>query len=128
MALSKIATNDRHGENSPYFDGWKAYDANPYHPTKNRGVIQMCLVENQVWWTLILVLILLNYILLKVLTESIIYVSFSFALICLKSGLREILKLQFALLKELMRSRILLSSRTIMACQSLDKYMLKLFI
>jgi hypothetical protein len=49
--LSKIATNDRHGENSPYFDGWKAYDENPYHPTKNRdGVIQMGLAENQVWW------------------------------------------------------------------------------
>lgn len=49
--LSKIATNDRHGENSPYFDGWKAYDQNPYHPTNNRdGVIQMGLAENQVWW------------------------------------------------------------------------------
>ncbi|GMY23750.1 1-aminocyclopropane-1-carboxylate synthase 1 isoform X1 [Fagus crenata] len=48
MALSKIATSDRHGEKSPYFDGWKAYDANPYHPTKNRdGVIQMGLAENQ---------------------------------------------------------------------------------
>uniref|UniRef100_A0A2N9GXI4 Aminotransferase class I/classII large domain-containing protein n=1 Tax=Fagus sylvatica TaxID=28930 RepID=A0A2N9GXI4_FAGSY len=52
MALSKIATNDRHGENSPYFDGWKAYDANPYHPTKNRGVIQMGLVENQLCFDL----------------------------------------------------------------------------
>ena len=28
--LCKIANNDRHGENSPYFDGWKAYDNNPY--------------------------------------------------------------------------------------------------
>ena len=47
--LSKIATNDRHGENSPYFDGWKAYDNNPYHPINNReGVIQMGLAENQV--------------------------------------------------------------------------------
>ena len=31
--LSKIATNDRHGENSSYFDGWKDYDKNPFHPT-----------------------------------------------------------------------------------------------
>ncbi|KAM4070619.1 hypothetical protein ACJW30_12G178100 [Castanea mollissima] len=47
--LSKIATNDRHGENSPSFDGWKAYDNNPYHPIDNHeGVIQMSLVENQV--------------------------------------------------------------------------------
>ena len=28
--LCKIANNDRHGENSPNFDGWKAYDNNPY--------------------------------------------------------------------------------------------------
>lgn len=47
--LSKIATSDRHGENSPYFDGWKAYDRNPFHPTNNpEGVIQMGLAENQV--------------------------------------------------------------------------------
>lgn len=47
--LSKIATNDRHGENSPYFDGWKAYDNNPFHPTHNpNGVIQMGLAENKV--------------------------------------------------------------------------------
>jgi 1-aminocyclopropane-1-carboxylate synthase len=32
--LSKIATNDQHGENSPYFDGWKAYEKNPFHPKK----------------------------------------------------------------------------------------------
>ena len=48
--LSKIATNDKHGENTPYFDGWKAYDRDPFHPTKNRqGVIQMGLAENQVY-------------------------------------------------------------------------------
>lgn len=48
--LSKIATNDKHGENSPYFDGWKAYERNPFHPTKNpQGVIQMGLSENQVY-------------------------------------------------------------------------------
>lgn len=47
--LSKIATGKGHGEDSPYFDGWKAYDSDPYHPTKNpSGVIQMGLAENQV--------------------------------------------------------------------------------
>ncbi|KAK7340311.1 hypothetical protein VNO77_21013 [Canavalia gladiata] len=46
--LSKIATNNKHGENSPYFDGWKAYEIDPYHPTQNpNGVIQMGLAENQ---------------------------------------------------------------------------------
>ncbi|KAI4326897.1 hypothetical protein L6164_019418 [Bauhinia variegata] len=46
--LSKIATGDGHGENSPYFDGWKAYENDPFHPTKNlHGVIQMGLAENQ---------------------------------------------------------------------------------
>lgn len=49
LLLSKIANSDRHGENSPYFDGWKAYDRDPFHPTNNpRGVIQMGLAENQV--------------------------------------------------------------------------------
>lgn len=48
--LSKIATNDGHGENSSYFDGWKAYDSDPFHPTRNpNGVIQMGLAENQVF-------------------------------------------------------------------------------
>ncbi|KAI4355144.1 hypothetical protein L6164_003944 [Bauhinia variegata] len=52
--LSKIATSDGHGENSPYFDGWKAYDRNPFHPTKNpQGVIQMGLAENQLCFDLI---------------------------------------------------------------------------
>lgn len=47
--LSKIATDNGHGENSPYFDGWKAYDSDPYHPIENPGgVIQMGLAENQV--------------------------------------------------------------------------------
>ncbi|GER57420.1 1-aminocyclopropane-1-carboxylate synthase [Striga asiatica] len=46
--LSKMATSDQHGENSPYFDGWKAYDNNPFHPKENpHGVIQMGLAENQ---------------------------------------------------------------------------------
>ncbi|KAF9602570.1 hypothetical protein IFM89_029869 [Coptis chinensis] len=52
--LSKMATNDGHGENSPYFDGWKAYDSNPFHPTNNpHGVIQMGLAENQLCFDLI---------------------------------------------------------------------------
>ncbi|KAL7188976.1 hypothetical protein ACSBR1_038775 [Camellia fascicularis] len=52
--LSKIATNNGHGENSPYFDGWKAYDSNPYHPTQNpTGVIQMGLAENELCFDLI---------------------------------------------------------------------------
>lgn len=64
--LSKIATNDRHGENSPYFDGWKAYDKNPFHPTDNPdGVIQMGLAENQVniscWRILSLIRFCYNY-------------------------------------------------------------------
>ncbi|XP_042506265.1 1-aminocyclopropane-1-carboxylate synthase-like [Macadamia integrifolia] len=52
--LSKIATNHGHGEDSPYFDGWKAYDKNPFHPTNNPGgVIQMGLAENQLCFDLI---------------------------------------------------------------------------
>ncbi|KAJ9147981.1 hypothetical protein P3X46_030080 [Hevea brasiliensis] len=52
--LSKIATGNGHGEDSPYFDGWKAYDEDPYHPTKNpKGVIQMGLAENQLCFDLI---------------------------------------------------------------------------
>lgn len=52
--LSKIATNDGHGENSPYFDGWKAYDSDPYHAENNpTGVIQMGLAENQLCFDLI---------------------------------------------------------------------------
>ncbi|XP_010919415.1 1-aminocyclopropane-1-carboxylate synthase-like [Elaeis guineensis] len=46
--LSKMATSDGHGENSSYFDGWKAYDCDPFHPTSNpEGVIQLGLAENQ---------------------------------------------------------------------------------
>lgn len=48
--LSKIASGDGHGEHSPYFDGWKAYENDPFHPTNNlNGVIQMGLAENQVY-------------------------------------------------------------------------------
>ncbi|WOG81273.1 hypothetical protein DCAR_0100419 [Daucus carota subsp. sativus] len=59
--LSKIATNDGHGENSPYFDGWKAYDSDPFHLTENpQGVIQMGLAENQLCFDLIQEWILQN--------------------------------------------------------------------
>ncbi|XP_077244970.1 1-aminocyclopropane-1-carboxylate synthase 7-like [Tasmannia lanceolata] len=47
--LSTLAMADGHGEDSPYFDGWKAYDLNPYDPLQNpSGIIQMGLAENQV--------------------------------------------------------------------------------
>ncbi|XP_044501595.1 1-aminocyclopropane-1-carboxylate synthase 1-like isoform X2 [Mangifera indica] len=49
-----MATNDRHGENSPYFDGWKAFERNPFHVTQSpEGVIQMGLAENQLCLDLI---------------------------------------------------------------------------
>lgn len=49
VGLSKIAVSDTHGEDSPYFAGWKAYDEDPYHEITNpTGVIQMGLAENQV--------------------------------------------------------------------------------
>ncbi|KAL5814235.1 hypothetical protein ACOSQ3_025025 [Xanthoceras sorbifolium] len=52
--LSKIATSNGHGENSPYFDGWKAYENNPYHRTNNpHGVIQMGLAENELCYDLV---------------------------------------------------------------------------
>ncbi|XP_028770260.1 1-aminocyclopropane-1-carboxylate synthase 7-like [Neltuma alba] len=49
VELSNIAISDAHGEDSPYFAGWKAYDENPYDELTNpSGVIQMGLAENQV--------------------------------------------------------------------------------
>ncbi|XP_051136854.1 1-aminocyclopropane-1-carboxylate synthase-like [Andrographis paniculata] len=54
QVLSKIATSDGHGENSAYFDGWKAYDSDPYNPVNNPdGVIQMGLSENQLSFDLV---------------------------------------------------------------------------
>ncbi|KAJ0701962.1 putative 1-aminocyclopropane-1-carboxylate synthase [Helianthus annuus] len=54
VGLSKIALAQTHGENSPYFAGWKAYDENPYHEKHNpSGVIQMGLAENQVSFDLL---------------------------------------------------------------------------
>ncbi|CAM8974487.1 unnamed protein product [Rhodiola kirilowii] len=52
--LSTAAMSSGHGEDSPYFDGWKAYNNNPFHPTLNpNGVIQMGLAENQLSFDLI---------------------------------------------------------------------------
>ncbi|CAN1340733.1 1-aminocyclopropane-1-carboxylate synthase 7 [Linum perenne] len=54
VTLSRIAVSETHGEDSPYFAGWKAYDENPYHETTNpSGVIQMGLAENQVSFDLL---------------------------------------------------------------------------
>ncbi|GMI76432.1 1-aminocyclopropane-1-carboxylic acid (acc) synthase 6 [Hibiscus trionum] len=53
-AMSKIATGNGHGENSPYFDGWKAYETDPFHPIdRPEGVIQMGLAENQLCFDVI---------------------------------------------------------------------------
>ncbi|ESR64649.1 hypothetical protein CICLE_v10010572mg [Citrus x clementina] len=49
VGLSKVAVSETHGEDSPYFAGWKAYDENPYEESTNpSGVIQMGLAENQI--------------------------------------------------------------------------------
>ncbi|KAK4479091.1 hypothetical protein RD792_014602 [Penstemon davidsonii] len=54
ISLSKIAVSETHGEDSPYFAGWKAYDENPYDELCNpSGVIQMGLAENQVSFDLL---------------------------------------------------------------------------
>ncbi|XP_059282917.1 1-aminocyclopropane-1-carboxylate synthase 7-like [Lycium ferocissimum] len=54
VGLSKVATSDTHGEDSPYFAGWKAYDENPFDELHNpSGVIQMGLAENQVSFDLL---------------------------------------------------------------------------
>ncbi|MED6168134.1 1-aminocyclopropane-1-carboxylate synthase 7 [Stylosanthes scabra] len=54
VELSNIAVSNTHGEDSPYFAGWKAYDENPYDEITNpSGVIQMGLAENQVSFDLL---------------------------------------------------------------------------
>ncbi|KZV20105.1 1-aminocyclopropane-1-carboxylate synthase 7-like [Dorcoceras hygrometricum] len=54
VGLSKVAESETHGENSPYFAGWKAYDEDPYDELCNPdGVIQMGLAENQVSFDLL---------------------------------------------------------------------------
>lgn len=62
VELSDVAVSDTHGEDSPYFAGWKAYDENPYHHLTNpSGVIQMGLAENQVInSSLVFILLLIN--------------------------------------------------------------------
>nr|ABO68836.2 1-aminocyclopropane-1-carboxylate synthase [Dendrobium hybrid cultivar] len=52
--LSKIAVSKAHGEDSPYFAGWKAYEENPYDAVDNpNGAIQMGLAENQLSFDLL---------------------------------------------------------------------------
>ncbi|KAK9668086.1 hypothetical protein RND81_13G034200 [Saponaria officinalis] len=59
--LSKIAEGKGHGEESAYFDGWKAYENDPFHSVRNpRGVIQMGLAENQLCFDLVKEWILKN--------------------------------------------------------------------
>ncbi|CAL5438107.1 unnamed protein product [Camellia sinensis] len=54
VGLSRVAVSETHGEDSPYFAGWKAYDENPYDASNNpSGVIQMGLAENQVSFDLL---------------------------------------------------------------------------
>ncbi|KAF3622391.1 1-aminocyclopropane-1-carboxylate synthase 2 [Capsicum annuum] len=54
VGLSKIANSNTHGEDSPYFSGWKAYDEDPFDELHNPcGVIQMGLAENQVSFDLV---------------------------------------------------------------------------
>ena len=58
VELSRVAVSDTHGEDSPYFAGWKAYDENPYDESHNpSGVIQMGLAENQV----VILLTIINF-------------------------------------------------------------------
>ncbi|KAF9662435.1 hypothetical protein SADUNF_Sadunf18G0053000 [Salix dunnii] len=54
VELSKVAVSETHGEDSPYFAGWKAHDEDPYDESSNSsGVIQMGLAENQVSFDLL---------------------------------------------------------------------------
>ncbi|KAF7851452.1 hypothetical protein BT93_L3880 [Corymbia citriodora subsp. variegata] len=54
VQLSRVADSETHGENSPYFAGWKAYNEDPYNEASNTsGVIQMGLAENQVSFDLL---------------------------------------------------------------------------
>ncbi|KAK9749619.1 hypothetical protein RND81_02G138700 [Saponaria officinalis] len=52
--LSKLASNDTHGQNSSYFLGWEEYEKNPYNEFSNpNGIIQMGLAENQLCFDLL---------------------------------------------------------------------------
>ncbi|KAI9110095.1 hypothetical protein K1719_019136 [Acacia pycnantha] len=45
---NSLLSNISAGENSAYFDGWKAHVSNPFHLTNNRqGMIQLGVAENQ---------------------------------------------------------------------------------
>ncbi|KAB2611528.1 1-aminocyclopropane-1-carboxylate synthase 1-like [Pyrus ussuriensis x Pyrus communis] len=93
LVLSKIATNGKHGENSPYFDGWKVYDQNPYHLTEiPEGVIQMGFAETQLPFDLV------------------------------EEWIKKYPKALFALLKELRSSETWPIFKTTMASQSSDRY------
>ncbi|XP_074300248.1 1-aminocyclopropane-1-carboxylate synthase 9 [Silene latifolia] len=52
--LSRLATNNTHGQDSSYFLGWEEYEKNPYNETTNpTGMIQMGLAENQLCFDLL---------------------------------------------------------------------------
>ena len=47
--LSSKAMLDGHGEESPYFQGWKEYEKIAYDDVQNpTGIVQMGLAENKV--------------------------------------------------------------------------------
>lgn len=132
LLLSKIATNDGHAEKSSYFDGWKAYDKNPFHPTQNpNGVIQMGLAEHQVKereekWIGKELARSSSFSKRGSFTESSkseLYSPIrSFVSIWFKNGLWTTQKPPFALRKEGTSSGTLPSFRTIMACLSSETY------
>ncbi|KAJ1438017.1 Pyridoxal phosphate-dependent transferase, major domain [Sesbania bispinosa] len=45
VQLSRVAVSDTHGEDSPYFAGWKAYDENPYDELTNSSGVSFDLLE-----------------------------------------------------------------------------------
>lgn len=116
--LSKIATNDGHGENSPYFDGWKAYDANPFHSQHNpAGVIQMGLAENMVYIHILMHLITPDWK-FRISSYWSVCLFFSFVLIWSKNGFKRTRLLQFVPHRELRISKRLPFFKTTMACRS----------
>ncbi|KAL9241641.1 hypothetical protein vseg_015728 [Gypsophila vaccaria] len=54
MLLSKLASNNTHGQDSSYFLGWEEYEKNPFNESSNpNGMIQMGLAENQLCFDLL---------------------------------------------------------------------------
>ncbi|RXH68860.1 hypothetical protein DVH24_031193 [Malus domestica] len=105
LVLSKIVTNGKH-----------VYDQNHFLPTKNpEGVIQMGFAETQVCTVL------------RCFSSSHLVFSVirSFPLIWWKSGLGDIPRPLFALLKELRSSEAWPISKTTMASQSSDRPLLR---